>query len=77
MRILWKYNILLIVSFERSWLVGSPFSANCHFCKVTFDMQPYFDPTRKTTSKKLEADLKKNQKLEDNLKTNENGRPPQ
>ena len=30
-------------------------------------MQPYFDPTRKTTSKKMEDDLKKN----------ENGRRPQ
>ena len=25
-------------------------------------MQPYFDPTRKTTSKKMEDDLKKNEK---------------
>ena len=42
-------------------------------------MQPYFDPTRKTTSKKkwkttskkikkMEDDLKKNKKMEDNLK---------
>jgi hypothetical protein len=29
-------------------------------------MQPYFDPTRKTTSKKMEDDLKK--KMEDDLK---------
>ena len=31
-------------------------------------MQPYFDPTRKTTSKKKEDDLKKNKKMEDDLK---------
>ena len=32
-------------------------------------MQPYFDPTRKTTSeKKMEDDLKKNEKMEDDLK---------
>ena len=31
-------------------------------------MQPYFDPTRKTTSKKMEDDLNKNKK---------NGRQPQ
>jgi hypothetical protein len=30
-------------------------------------MQPYFDPTRKTTSKKMEDDLNKNKKMEDNL----------
>jgi hypothetical protein len=33
-------------------------------------MQPYFDPTRKTTSKKMEDDLQKNKKMEDNLKKN-------
>jgi hypothetical protein len=32
-------------------------------------MQPYFDPTRKTTSKKMEDDLK-NKKMEDDLKKN-------
>ena len=31
-------------------------------------MQPYFDPTRKTTLKKMEDDLKKNKKNEDDLK---------
>ena len=31
-------------------------------------MQPYFDPTRKMSSKKMEEDLKKMKKLEDNLK---------
>ena len=30
-------------------------------------MQPYFDPTRKTTSKKMEDDLEKNQ-MEGDLK---------
>jgi hypothetical protein len=30
-------------------------------------MQPYFDPTRKTTSTKMEDDLNKNKKMEDNL----------
>jgi hypothetical protein len=32
-------------------------------------MQPYFDPTRKTTSQKIENDddLKKKLKMEDNL----------
>ena len=42
-------------------------------------MQPYFDPTRKMTSKKMENDLKKNKKIneydlqknEDDLKKNE------
>jgi hypothetical protein len=35
-------------------------------------MQPYFDPTRKMTSKKkMEDDLKKNKKNEDDLKKNE------
>ena len=34
-------------------------------------MQPYFDPTRKTTTKKMEDDLKKNEKKnEDDLKKN-------
>ena len=37
-------------------------------------MQPYLDPTRKTTSKKMEEDLK-NKKMEDVLKIN--GRRPQ
>ena len=50
-------------------------------------MQPYLDPTRKTNSKKMEDDLKKNgkkwkttskkMKMEDDLKKNENGRRPQ
>ena len=31
-------------------------------------MQPYFNPTRKTASKKMEDDLKKNKKMEDDLK---------
>jgi hypothetical protein len=31
-------------------------------------MQPYFDPTRKTTSKKMEDNLKNKIKMEDNLK---------
>ena len=31
-------------------------------------MQPYFDQTRKTTSKKMEDDLKKYKKIEDDLK---------
>ena len=40
-------------------------------------MQPYFDQTRKTTSKKMEDDLKKNggrtqkKKMKANLKKNE------
>ena len=36
-------------------------------------MQPYVDPTRKTTSTKMEDNLKKKQKkIEDDLKKNEN-----
>jgi hypothetical protein len=31
-------------------------------------MQPYFDPTRKTASKKMEDDLKRRRKMEDDLK---------
>jgi hypothetical protein len=31
-------------------------------------MQPYFDPTRRTTYKKMEDDLKNKQKMEDDLK---------
>ena len=31
-------------------------------------MLPYFDPTRKTTSKKMEDDLRRNKKYEDDLK---------
>jgi hypothetical protein len=38
-------------------------------------MKPYFDPTRKTTSKtKMEDDLKNKMKMEENLNKNENGR---
>ena len=37
-------------------------------------MQLYFDPTRKTTLKKMKNDLKKNEKWP---KKNENGRRPQ
>ena len=33
-----------------------------------FGMQPYFDPNRKTTSKKMEDDLKKNKKIKDDLR---------
>ena len=40
-------------------------------------MQPYFDPTRKTNSKKNEKRPKKIKKIEDDLKKNENGRRPQ
>ena len=45
-------------------------------------MQPYFDPTRKNTSKKMEDDLKKKMKddlkrMEDDLKQNKKiGRRP-
>ena len=45
--------------------------------KLIFGMQPSFDPTRKTTLKKMEDDLKIKIKMEDDLKTNENGRRPQ
>jgi hypothetical protein len=38
----------------------------------------FFDPTRKTTSKKnMEDDLQKKQKMEDDLKKKENRRQPQ
>jgi hypothetical protein len=41
-------------------------------------MQPYFDPTRKTTSKKNgRLPQQKITKMEDDLKKNENGRQPQ
>jgi hypothetical protein len=41
-------------------------------------MQPYFDPTRKTTSKKNgRRPQKKIKKIEDNLKKNENRKQPQ
>ena len=48
-------------------------------------MQPYFDPTRRTTSKKngrqpqkkMKDNLQKKGKMEDDLKKNENGRQPQ
>jgi hypothetical protein len=39
-------------------------------------MQPYFDPTREMTSKKMEDDLKKMKKMEEDLKKNENGGQP-
>jgi hypothetical protein len=40
-------------------------------------MQPYFDPTRKTTSKKMgRRPEKKNIEMEDDLQKNENGRRP-
>ena len=40
-------------------------------------MQPYFDPTRKTTSNKNEKGPQQKLKMEDDLKKNENGRRPQ
>ena len=41
-------------------------------------MQPYFDPTRKTTSKKMEDNIKQmRKKMEDDLNKNENGRRTQ
>ena len=40
-------------------------------------MQPYFDPTRKTTSKKNGRQPEKKLKMENDLKKNENGKQPQ
>jgi hypothetical protein len=40
-------------------------------------MQPYFDPTRKTTSKKKWKNTSKKIKMEDDLQKNKNGRRPQ
>ena len=39
-------------------------------------MQPYFDPTRKTTSKKNGRRPKKNEKNEDDLKKNKKWKQP-
>jgi hypothetical protein len=41
--------------------------------EANFGMQPYFDPTRKTTLKKMEDNIHK--KMEDNLKTKDGRRP--
>ena len=40
-------------------------------------MQPYFDPTRKTTLKKNGRRPQKKNEMEDDLKKNKNGRRPQ
>jgi hypothetical protein len=43
--------------------------------KLIFGMQPFFEPTRKTTSKKMEDNLKKKYARRPQQK-NENGRQP-
>jgi hypothetical protein len=44
--------------------------------KLIFGMQPYFDPTRKTTSKKMEDNLNKNKKWKTTSKKMNKGRQP-